>query len=391
MAKYLTQPVFDSKGHRIPNMVSRNGRYYVSCEIGGKRYLRVSPYSQMTQSASWVKKFMQDARAGNWEKLDAAKSRSGIATLADIFKAYREAAVNQMAIDGKPTSKTVENNIGQICNIIRQVEGGTKVDGLSSTILTKSLVERYFRLVVDQAGTDNDMIKRKRVTAASSVRQAKSLFTRWARSWYDDHGLTLHSNVAEFLGAGKTVKPDKYQIPPPDLRQVTQEAAQKLKEAKSDIYASYCLCYYLGMRAGEATEAKWDWIETDDQGKRYMSVCRRADWQPKNRKARKIPVSPTLWDDLQVFRNPESPYILPGHATGRRNLITRTMATWMRGIGWKQSKYPKAAHELRKLAGSLWYTKAGLQWASSWLGDTPETVYHSYADATELGPVVEMR
>jgi hypothetical protein len=63
----------------------------------------------------------------------------------------------------------------------------------------------------------------------------------------------------------------------------------------------------------------------------------------------------------------------------------------MRGIGWSRLKYPKAAHELRKLAGSMWYTKAGLQWAASWLGDTPETVYHYYADATELGPVVGMR
>jgi integrase len=147
----------------------------------------------------------------------------------------------------------------------------------------------------------------------------------------------------------------------------------------------------LGLRPGEAIAARWDWIETDDAWHRYLHITRRPDWQAKNCKARRIPLSADLWDQLQAYRVDGAHNILPGpHVTARAKLVKRDLAAWMRGIGWDRRKYPKAAHELRKLAGSMWYTQAGLQWATTWLGDTPETVYHYYADAATLGPKVEM-
>jgi hypothetical protein len=63
----------------------------------------------------------------------------------------------------------------------------------------------------------------------------------------------------------------------------------------------------------------------------------------------------------------------------------------MREIGWDKYTYPKAAHELRKLAGSMWYTKAGLEWAARWLGDTAATVDHYYADLVDNRAAVVMR
>jgi integrase len=390
--KYVTSPVTDSKGNKIPNLVQRNGAYYVSCQVGGKRFLRASPYDGMTQSAAWARKFIADAKAGRWEKLEASKLRTGIASLGDVFAAYRAAAVNQMAIDGKPGPRTVENNIGALGIILKAVHGIEKPDAHTSSLLTRDLIEAYVRGKVESAGADNDRIRRQRVSAASCVRQAKSLFTRWAKSWYDSHGIQLPTNLDDFLKAGKSFKPDKYRIPPVELREATRAAASKAHEARNPIYPAYCLCYDLGMRAGEAKAARWDWIEADAQGNRFMHVCRRPDWQSKNRKDRRIPVTPELWEELQAYRIDGSDYILPEKApTMRYKLINRRLAAWMREVGWNREKYPKAAHELRKLAGSLWYTKAGLQWAATWLGDTPETVYHYYADATELGPKVEMR
>jgi integrase len=40
----------------------------------------------------------------------------------------------------------------------------------------------------------------------------------------------------------------------------------------------------------------------------------------------------------------------------------------MRGVGWSSHKWPKAAHELRKLIGSEWYTRYGVEVAAEWLG-----------------------
>jgi hypothetical protein len=63
----------------------------------------------------------------------------------------------------------------------------------------------------------------------------------------------------------------------------------------------------------------------------------------------------------------------------------------MRKLGWDSKTYVKAAHELRKLAGSRWYTVASLEWAAKWLGDTPAVVAHYYADIDTVRVAVNMR
>jgi hypothetical protein len=103
-------------------------------------------------------------------------------------------------------------------------------------------------------------------------------------------------------------------------------------------------------------------------------------------------MSPAVYAALQALRRPDDPYILPGgHPSGRSHLVNREFATWMRSIGWDRVTYPKAAHELRKLAGSMWYTHAGLQWAARWLGDTAATVDHYYCDLIATRAPVAMR
>ncbi len=94
-----------------------------------------------------------------------------------------------------------------------------------------------------------------------------------------------------------------------------------------------------------------------------------------------MPIGAGLWENMQAFRRADDPWILPGgNPTARRNLIERDLAAWIRGLGWDRQRFPKAAHELRKLAGARWYTDYGLQWAAEWLGDNPDVVFKYYAD-----------
>lgn len=390
-SKYLCTPVVDSKGVRIPNLVRRNGAYYVQVTVKGKRFLRASPYDQLGQSATWCRKFCQEARAMRWEALEGVKAKSAYPKLADVFTAYREAGRAQYLVDGKPAPTTIENNIGALRTIIQQTRSVLAIDNLGVEDLTRELVIAYLDKTVSTAGADLQMQRRRRVSAASTVRQAKSIFTRWARGYYDAAGMRLPATLDGFMRAGKGVKRDKYQIPPLELRQATATGAAELKaKGQHGLYACYCLAYNLGMRAGEMVNCKWEWFEQDAAGNRFLNICMRSDWQPKNRKARRIPVTPEVWADLQAARGSDD-YVLPGgNKTNRKTLINRTFAAWMRQIGWNVVTYPKAAHELRKLAGSRWYSKAGLQWAATWLGDVTDTVYHYYADADELGPTVAM-
>ena len=182
-----------------------------------------------------------------------------------------------------------------------------------------------------------------------------------------------------------------------------------------DFYLVYRLCFNLGMRSSEARHARWSWIEERRNRNgavvRYMHICRQADWKgPKNTVDHSVPLTEELWIDLQEVRkkqqekmvgsqsrqppteeDPDLHILLPGSTDHARYcLVTREFSAWMRSIGWDRKTYPKAAHELRKLAGSLWYTKSDLKWAAAWLGDSAPTVYHYYADLTEDGPMIDI-
>lgn len=396
--KYSLRPVVDGHGNKISNLYKRNGVYYLQAEVRRKRYCRASPFTSVTQSAKWARDFIRTAKAGRAEAmsaLEASRARSAWPRIGRLFDVYREASVRQYAIDGKPAASTVRKNIAQVENLVRQVLGASNVAELLVDQLNAELVERYVEMAVAAAGEDYRLQSRYRVTASSTVRQAKSLFTRWAMNYYRGR-LDLPPCIGAFVSAGKSAKRSRYQIPPAELREKTLAEAETLRKAAPDLHAVFALCYDMGMRAGEAVEARWTWIEEEGVNgdlRRFMHICRRSDWKgPKNAYDHKVPVSTAAWQALQEVRMSEDPYILPGgNKTARRNLVGRRFAAWMREIGWDPDTYPKAAHELRKLAGSMWYTRAGLQWAARWLGDSAATVDYYYADLTEHRAPVEMR
>jgi hypothetical protein len=103
-----------------------------------------------------------------------------------------------------------------------------------------------------------------------------------------------------------------------------------------------------------------------------------------------IPATPDTWAELGRLRG-SGVHILPGATPNARYaLVTKDLAVWMRDTGWTAATYPKAAHELRKLAGSMWLTQAGPQWAAEWLGDSVATVLHYYARMMGSGTAVRM-
>ena len=392
MDTYQTLSVKDSHGKSIPNLFERNGTYYIRARINGKSFLRASPYSTVTESRKWVERFIRTVKESrDISIMDEQLARKPFPTFEAIFSLYREAGRKQFAIDGKPGERTIENNISSMRTILRATRKTENLDALSITELNRELVENYSEVMIAKAGKDELKILRARITAGSTLRQAKAIFTRWALGYYVGK-LTL-PDVKPFLTTGKSVKRPSYRIPPLDLRERTFAEAAKLKEDKSDLYGAFLLCYDLGMRASEARECRWEWFETDDQGNRFCHICRRSYWKgPKNLVSHKVPVGATTWADLCAIRQDGNDFVLAGgNPSAREVLIKRMLADWMRSIGWDRNTYPKAAHELRKLAGSLWYTKAGLEWAARWLGDTAATVDHYYADLTCQREAILMR
>ena len=131
-----------------------------------------------------------------------------------------------------------------------------------------------------------------------TVRQAKSIFSRWAMEYYENK-IKLPPTIESFRRAGASVKPRKYMTPPQELRIRTFEEAKSLKKEQPDLYGVFLLCYDLGMRGGEAAAARWDWIESrevDGQTQREIKICRRSDWRgPKNLVAHRVPIGDQTW------------------------------------------------------------------------------------------------
>jgi integrase len=283
---------------------------------------------------------------------------------------------------------------------VRQAKGVEKDKALEMRlgILNGNLVKAYVRKKVEEVGNDFELQKRARVTATSTLTQARSVFAKWTRPYYQADDLVL-PDLEEFKTAGTKERMKKYELPPQALRDKTAAAALKLLEKRSPLYLVYELAYECGMRSGEIRSARWDWIEEnrtpDGTVLHEMNIKTRPDWKgPKNLTRHRIPISAELLAELEDLRSdrPEDPFILPGGKdTARHDLIRRTFATWMRKLGWDSKTYVKAAHELRKLAGSRWYTMAGLEWAAKWLGDTPAVVAHYYADIDTVRVAVNMR
>lgn len=338
----------------------RGAVYYFRAVIQGKLISRaIGPVSKEA-AVRIARDLFRSEHEKRWAILEQNKLKDTFASLGDLFAAYRAAA----KLKGEPQPSTVEGNIWAVSRIVRTQAGAeAAVDALSTSILSEQLVEGFLDSML--AGKVGDMLleDRARRTVRSTLLQARSLFAKPMRKSYRHLCLP---DLAGFLEAdvGKTPM-KRYQLPPKTLRVRTAAEGAALKVKAPNLYAAYLLCYHLGLRSSEAVMARWDWIETTEQGKHYIHIIRRPaeGFSPKGYEGT-VPVPEAVWHDLQFLRNSADPYILPGGAkTNRKNLIGRELSAWMRGIGWDKETYPKAAHELRKLIGSMWYKRFGVEGA----------------------------
>ena len=94
----------------------------------------------------------------------------------------------------------------------------------------------------------------------------------------------------------------------------TVEEAMRIinAEKKSRINHAFLMLLFWGnMRRGEATHARWDWL---DKVKREILIQPDGSWQPKaeqDRRLRRLPVAQQLWDYLmQLGKTAKGPYIV---------------------------------------------------------------------------------
>jgi integrase len=248
--------------------------------------------------------------------------------------------------------RTVTCYVGCLRTVLRGA--GVDVTTATAEVLTATTIEEYVRKAIAADGSDSG-----RRTVASTLRQARALFAKWTASEYD--GLKL-PDLQAFRQAGSIKVPSvRYMLPDPFLLAQTREEAAKLT---GRLRVAYLLCYELALRAGEAAVVQWSWFRQGEDGGIVLHLVRRQEWSPKGRE-RSLPVHPDLWRMLQDLKGAGDYLIEAKNATERSDVVVRDLAAWMRGWGWKTGK---AAHELRKIRGSEWYTRLGADVSQTWLG-----------------------
>jgi integrase len=332
------------------------GTLYWSEVIGGVRFCESLQTSDIDIAQGRRDQKQQHATEKNYAALYQTRTRKPYATIRNVMDAYLKAG----QFVTRPRMSTIRENITNL----RKVLGACGFsDGDSTAVLTPELLKKYF-LHRREAGGDEKTDMRSVSTAVRSVR---SIFAEWTKPNYK--GLVL-PDLEDFMKEKICDNPKKYyEMPDKDLVRRTIGAGRALGADRPELYAVWLLCYDLALRADEAAHCRWSWFEEERMGDGlavYLRVIKRPgeDWQPKGRGG-SVRVPLAVWGDLQRLRIPGELYVLPGaFPNTRRDLVIRSFSGWMRGLGWETGK---AAHELRKLKGSFWRSKYGLDRCHDWI------------------------
>lgn len=368
-------PAKRKREKKVKNVILReNGIWYFNATIQGRRYFESLDTRDRDVAATRARAKRDAIKASKWESLDVTRVKRKIATIGEICDTYEI----MMRSTGRVRDITSRTNIATLLRIVSTVEGTENARAISSSVLTGAFAKRYATAMAPEGGGSKDGENRIRRTIASNLVHARSMVRRKLWEDYKHAGLQL-PDLNSFLDQFVTKNPKiRYEMPLKELYQPTIAAGRLLKGNQGLVWL---MAYDLGMRAGEISAAKWDWIEQEDtpQGPRYwMIVKERPDFSPKGISGR-IPIFDGVYVKLMAEQKPGAVHILEAATnTEREDLTKREFSKWMRDLGWTSQK---CAHELRKLRGCWWFSRYGMERAYKWLRHANmQTTLDHYAD-----------
>lgn len=377
---------------RALNITKRGKIWYFKKMVQGRRAFQSLNTTDKELAKARAKDLAGKAAGEKWEAIDRLKSKRTVATVAELLEVYkREARVRGLS------ESSVNGYCQRIILMVRTVSGIGDMAQASTALLTEDLVLDFQRKrMTAVAGADNLAREREQRTVNAVVRNARAIFARWVRGTYEKE-LEL-PDVRPFRKARlQRAEVRTYRLPPQALIDKTLAEGRKLRETNPKLYAVFLLAYDLALRAGEAAACEWSWFSErrcerrtgECESQRCVEILRRENFTPKWKKERRVPVSDEVWKHLSERRTGvgESKFVVDGGTRHLRELtVKREFSGWLRSIGWSRRTYPKAAHELRKLMGSRWFTELGAEVAQAWLGHTNVATTCSFYTALRKQP-----
>jgi len=371
------------------NLVQRGEFIYWRQKVAGKRYLRSTGFRAHTKDGwknarIWRDKQVALLAAGRIDEVEADRLKTDLVTMDQVVRILDEAARIRRVKFGSPSVTTFRNYVGALRRILTACYSQSW-ESLTLDALTADIAAEYRELTIDSCA-DPQLQARQAISAGSQLRQARALFSKDLMAYLKARTripATLQGWIDE---ASHHPKKRKYTMPATELLQHTEAAAADLRNTDPELYKVYLMARYLGMRAGEMAAARVEWIVERPSNLEYRFMEIRERTSPELFKPKGIdhyvPIHIGVQKQLLDHEKLRGPYLLPGRTYEERRLfVSGAFAAWMRSIGWDRATYSKGAHELRKLAGSDWYTVYGVSTAALWLGHADiRTTYDYYSD-----------
>tara|TARA_B100000073_G_scaffold284298_1_gene245529 strand:+ start:511 stop:1578 length:1068 start_codon:yes stop_codon:yes gene_type:complete len=330
--------------------IIRKNNYTAIESINGKRMWFATKTPNKRLAEKRAKAYFQALREENLAAAEKLMNRNPSSiTIGELMDLYEKLA----------TVKAAHRNRRAMERILREV-------GVPLTKTVNSLSGRIFsdfeNLRHKQANGVLEL-RTAKTTVASTVRQAKSIFSKKMMQRYADEGLVL--DVKEFKGRSVEQGPRARFKAPKDkgLYARTLEASKKLRTDDPEAYKAYLCGYFAGMRKGEVANAKMSFF-TDHA----IEIVPHGDWQPKNGEERTVPIHQDIWAIFMELTEgkSEDDYLLSGCDTERLENVFRRLNAWLGEQGWNHSS--KKFHELRKAYGSAVLKQGGISAAQHLLG-----------------------
>lgn len=355
-------------GQHVPGVYERAGVIYAYVrdpESGRRRWVR-APGQSIADAEAIVKKsakLRDQADREAWRAaLESTRRRSAFSPIGRVVESYLDAAAERRAVTGRDPAEATARGC---YNVVKRAlaAGLDEPCDRAPDVLREYVVREADRL--------------EQSTMHTVVTRCQQVFCSWACDFYEKRGLVVPRSMRwpEVRRARY-----KYVAPPAELRQATIEAGKAEVEKRSAIGAAFLACYFAAMACRDAARARWDWLGADG----HVRFERHKTGKPCD-----PPLSQWALAQWRAWAaEAKEPLLLQGFPSeyARINFLHREVSSWMRSLGWPAGD---GAHELRKLAASLWMSSCGLAYASRWIGDSQPICAKYYADCLpELAPTV---
>jgi integrase len=331
------------------------GPWLIRFQYQGKDICRSLGTTIEVAAKERAKQIVEAEINGDFDKSRELKMRSDVCTVRAVCDRYLEKF---------GSNRTGRGNVGCLEKIVR-LGAKLSLENARASILTAKLIRDFEaaeeeRIVRDKGGApDRASELRVRTSIGSTVRQARSIFSRKYLHWYENLSLP---NLDEFKTQGVLAPKRRGDPRPLDEEAIAAMFAASKQLAVDDpsCFVTFVLFSLLGMRNGEISAARKNWLRRVENGGWMLDIIDRPEegFFCKGYE-RHLPVSRDTVDLLnQYYRHsPDGAFLVPAaHKTEREEIVDRRHGAW---CGQFIRDYTKVSYELRRFAGSLILKKTG--------------------------------